>query len=91
MELHREAVLERETAVAGDVVGVRVRLEHADEPYPAPLGLERGRLDREWRVDDDGDPFVLVADEVRGAAEVVVQELREDHVPERSSRCRYRS
>ena len=87
--MHGQAVLEREAAVARDVVGMRVRLEHPDEPDAAPLGLREQRLDRVGRVDDDGDAVVLVADEVGRAAEVVVHELREDHAPNGSSRCRY--
>ena len=42
----RDAVLEREPAVAGDVVGVRVRLEDADEPDAASLRLLQVLLDR---------------------------------------------
>ena len=79
MDAAREAVLEREPSVPGDVVGVRVRLDDPDEPNAAPLGLLQVLLDRERRVDDDCDPGRLVADEVRRAAEVVVDELREDH------------
>ena len=52
----RDAVLEREAAVAGEVVGVGMRLEHA---HDANAGLRRRRevrLDRECRVDDDRFP-----------------------------------
>jgi hypothetical protein len=38
---NREAVLERETTVAGDVIGVRVRLEDADEPDLAAFRLSQ--------------------------------------------------
>ncbi len=79
VEAHRQPVLERQPSVAGDVVGVRVRLEHADEPDAAPLRLDEERFDRVGRVDGDGHARLLVADEVRGAAEVVVHELREEH------------
>ena len=41
VDADREAVLERETPVAGDVVGVRVRLEDADEPDAVPLRLRQ--------------------------------------------------
>ena len=67
------AVLEREAAVPRDVVGVRVRLDHADEPHPLPLGLGEQRLDRVRRVDHDGDPGLLVTDQVARAPEIVVQ------------------
>lgn len=74
-----DAVLEREAPVTRDVVGVRVRLEHADEADAAVLRLRQHRLDVVGRVDDDRDALVLVADEVTGAAQVVVQELLEQH------------
>ena len=61
---HGDAVLEREAAVAGDVVGVRVRLEHGDELEPAAGALIQILLDRVGRIDDDGHSGVLVADEV---------------------------
>ncbi len=64
MHAHRDPVLERETAVAGDVVGVRVRLEHGDEPDPVKGTLIQIRLDCVGRIDDDGHTGVLVADEV---------------------------
>ena len=68
-------MLEREAAVTRDVVGVRVRLEDADELDAVALRRIQILLDRVGRVDDDGDPRLLVADEVRGAPEVVVDEL----------------
>jgi hypothetical protein len=46
MDVDRDTVLERETAVAGDVVGVRVRLQHADEAHAPPLRLLQHGLDR---------------------------------------------
>ena len=48
-----DAVLEREPPVAGDVVGVRVRLEDAHDPDVVPLRLLEVLLDRVRRVDDD--------------------------------------
>ena len=36
-----DAVLECEPAVPGDMVGVRVRLDRADDPHLARLGLRR--------------------------------------------------
>ena len=79
VDAHRHVVLEREAAVPGDVVGVRVRLERADDSDAEPLGLREDRLDRERRVDDDRLARLLATDEVRRAAEVVVQQLREEH------------
>ena len=48
-------------------------------PCPEPLGLVEDRLDREVRVDDDRFAGLLAAHEVRGAPQVVVQDLREEH------------
>ena len=79
VDADRDAVLEREPSVTGDVVGVGVRLEHADEADAPALRLRQHRLDEVRRVDDDRDALVLVADEIAGAAQVVVQELREEH------------
>ena len=57
-----------------------VRLDRADEPHAAPVGLLEVLLDRERRVDDDGFSRALVPHEVGRAPERVVDELREDHV-----------
>jgi hypothetical protein len=77
---HRAAVVEGEAAVAGDVVGMVVGLEDALDPHPVALGLIHEGLDRVHRVDKDSDPRLLVADEVRGAPEVIIEELTKDHV-----------
>ena len=79
VDAHRDAVLEREPPVPGEVVGVRVRLDRADDADVAPLGLVEVLLDREGRIDDDGVTGTWIADEVRRTAERVVDELREDH------------
>src|SRR3954449_6874300 len=54
-------------------------LDDADEPDLAASRLRQHRLDVIRRVDDDRDAGVLVADEVAGAAQIVVQELLEEH------------
>ena len=72
-------VLERQAAVAGDVVGVRVRLEHARDPQPSRRGLLEERLDRVRGVDEHRLARLLVTDQVRRAAEVVVDELAQEH------------
>ncbi len=76
---HRQPVLEREPSVPGDVIRVRVRLDDAYELDVAPFRLGEVLLDRVRRVDDHRDACVLVADEVRGASEIVVHELPEQH------------
>ena len=85
-------VLEREPAVARDVVGVRVRLERPHDAHLEPFGLGEDLLDRVGRVDDDRLLRLLAADEVRGAPEIVVQDLCEEHgARDGSNGCRYRS
>ena len=76
----RHAVLEREAPVPGDVVGVVVRLEHADDPHACLLGRLEVGLDRVGGVDDHRLAGRLVADQVGRAAEVVVHKLLEEHV-----------
>ena len=74
-----------EPAVPGDVIGVRVGLEHADD---ADARLVSGRevlLDRVRRVDQEGLPLAGVADQVGGAAEIVVDELAKQHIREANS------
>ena len=75
----RQAVLQREPSMAGEVVGVRVRLDRPHDPDLAPRRLCQHPLDRVRRVDDRGDARILVADQVRRTAEVVVNELLEQH------------
>ena len=72
-------MLERKAAVPRDVVGMGVRLEHADDPNAEPLGLVEILLDRVRRVDEQRFARRFVSDEVRGAPEVVVDELPEEH------------
>ena len=72
-------MLEREPPVPGDMISMRVRLDHTHEPHSAPLRLLEVLLDRERRVDDDRLSRSLVPHEVRRASECVVDELREDH------------
>jgi hypothetical protein len=79
VDADRDVVLERKPAVTRDVIRVRVRLEDADEPDTLALRPRQHGLDRVRRVDDDRDACVLVADEIRGAAQVVVQKLLEQH------------
>jgi len=47
------------------------------------------RLDLVRRVHDDGDPLVLVTDEVGGTPEVVVDELLEQHISDATNECGY--
>jgi hypothetical protein len=64
VDVDRNALFERETAVSRDVIGVRVRLEDADEPDTLPFRLRQHRFDVVRRIDDHRDARMLVADEV---------------------------
>jgi hypothetical protein len=61
------------------VVGVGVGLDRPDDPDASLVSLRQHRLDRVRRVDDRGDACLLVTDQVRRTAEVVVNELLEQH------------
>ena len=68
-----------EAAVAGDVVGVVVGLQDVLDADAEVAREAQVLVDVELGVDHGGDAGVLIADEVAGAAEVVVGELAEDH------------
>jgi hypothetical protein len=80
----REPMLDREPAVPGHMVGMRVRLEHALDPHLFLRCRRQVLLDRKRRVDDHRDGRVAVSDQVRSAPEVVVDELAEDEHRARS-------
>jgi hypothetical protein len=88
---HRKLVLERKAAVPRDMVCMRVRLEHDHELHDAPLALLEILLDRIRWIHDGRYPCVLVTDEIRGASEIVVDELREQHVIDASTARGYLS
>jgi len=84
MDVDRRAGRRSEAAVAGDVVGMVVGLEHMLDP-DAHVAREREvLLDLELRVHDRGNAGILVADQVGRAAEVVMDDLTEDHRPLRA-------
>ena len=70
---------QRQTPVSRDVVGVRVRLERARDLHALLLGRCEVLLDRVGGIDDNRLLRLLIADEIRRAAEIVVDELPEDH------------
>jgi hypothetical protein len=74
-------------AVAGDVIGVVVGLEHVLDPDAVQPAQPQVRLDRPLGVDHGGDARASVTDEVGGAAQVLVQDLAEEH--SRQLRSRY--
>ena len=79
MDRDRHSVLEREPPVPREMVGMGVRL---DRPHDRDVALRRfrqHRLDRIGRIDDRRNARILVADQIRGTAEVVVNELLEQH------------
>ena len=75
MDGDRQPMLECESSVPRDVVGVGVRLEHAFDPHARLGGGRDDGLDLERRVDHDRDTSLLIADQVTGAAQIVVDEL----------------
>jgi len=79
VDTHGNALLQREPPMAGEVIRMRVRLDRPHDVHASPLRLVEVLLDREGWVDDDSGCAVRVADQVRGATERVVDELREDH------------
>ena len=81
VDVHGRVVLEREPAVPREVVRVGVRFENVRDPQAVPLRLFEVGLDRVGRVDDDGLPARLVADQVGRAAEVVIDALVKNHCP----------
>ena len=68
-----------EAAVAGHVVGVGVGLEHVLDRHAEVAREPQVLVDVEPRVHHGGDARVVVADQVGGAAEIVVGDLSEDH------------
>ena len=69
----------RQAAVAGDVVGVVVGLQHVLDPDPVQAAEVQVGVDVPLRVDHRGDAGGGVADQVGGAAEVLVDYLAEEH------------
>ena len=68
-----------EPAVARHVVGVGVGLEHVLDRHAEIAREPQVLVDVEPRVDHGGDARVVVADQVGGAAEIVVGDLSKDH------------
>ncbi len=91
MNRHRYSVLERQASVSRQVIRVRVRDERANQPHLVALGGLEQATDREERVDNHRDARFLVPDQVRRAAEIVVQELPEKHGFDASTRLGFPS
>ena len=62
---------------SGDVIGVHVRVEDVHNPDAVPFGELEVGLDPPRRIHDHRAGGAC--DEVRGAAEVVVEDLAEEH------------
>ena len=75
--MDRGARSRREATVSGHVVHVIVGLQRVLDTHAHVPRQREVVLDLELRVDDRGDACVLVADQIRSAAEVVVDELTE--------------
>ena len=81
-------MLERESPVPRDVIGVGVSLEHSNDADSGVVGRLEVLLDCVRGVDQEGLPLAGVADQVGGAAEIVVDELAKQHTREANSACR---
>src|SRR3954451_4607314 len=89
MHANRYVELEREAAVAGDMIRMRVRLENGGELDAMALAFVQALLDRGRGICGDRRSGLLVADQVGGTPEVVVDELLEEHERDRSNRRGY--
>ena len=69
----------RQAPVTRDVVGMVVGLEHVLDPHVVQARQPQVGLDVPLRIDDRSDPGPDVGDQVRGAAEVLVDHLPEEH------------
>ena len=79
MDVHCAAVIEGQSPVAREMVGVRVRFQHTHQLRLAVFSLLEVLLDRVRRVDDQRLTRGLISDQVGRAAEIVVDELPELH------------
>src|SRR5207302_9892990 len=85
MDRGRHAVLERESPVTGDVICVGMGLEHPNDAHARVVRRLEVLLDRVRGVNQDGLPLAGVANQVGGAAEIVVDELAKQHIREANS------
>jgi hypothetical protein len=69
----------RQPPVARHVVGVVVGLHDVLDAHPCVAGQAQVLVDVEPRIHHGRDPGPIVPDQVRGAAEVVVRDLAEEH------------
>ena len=79
MDVDRRARRGGQPSVARDVVGVVVRLEDVLDPNPHVAGEREILLDLELRIDDRGNGRILITDQIRSTAEVVMGDLAKDH------------
>jgi hypothetical protein len=68
---------------------MRVGLEDADELHLLPAGGVDVLDDVVRGIHDDRDSGVLFSDEVRSAPQIIVDELPEQHLGDRSNACGY--
>ena len=79
VDVDRRAGRACKAAVAGDVVGVVVGLQHVLDPHPVQAAEVQVGVDVPLRVDHGGDARAGVADQVGGAAQVLVHDLAKEH------------
>ena len=80
VDVDRRPGCPRQSPVPGDVVGVVVGLEHVLDPHPVQARQAQVGVDVPLRVDYRGDARGRIADQVGGAAEVLVDYLAEEHL-----------
>ncbi len=79
VNVDRRARRRGQAAVAGYVVGVIVGLEDVRDAYAQVARQIEVLVDLEARIDHRRDAGLVIADEVRRAAEIVMDNLPEDH------------
>ena len=66
--------------MAGEEIGVQVGEHDVRDPQPVLLGEGQVLLDVALRIDDRGDPGLLVADDVGGVRQTIQVELLENQL-----------
>jgi hypothetical protein len=79
VDVDRRAGRAGQPPVARDMIGVVMRLEHVLDPDAVQAAEAEVGLDGPLRVDHGRDACSGVADEIGGAAQVLVQDLAEEH------------
>ena len=79
MDVDRRAGGAGEAPMSGDVVGVVVGLQHVLDPHPVQPRQAAVGIDVPLRIDHRRVPRIAIGDQIGGAAEVLVDDLAEEH------------